>query len=68
MHKYNSHKGNIIITDKPLLEEVGYQIREQDQSEIRDLIVALRVRDITDRDLLKLIDYCDHLVTHTASL
>ena len=68
MHKYNSHKGNIIITDKPLLEEVGYQIREQDQTEIRDLIVALRARDITDRDLLKLIDYCDHLVTHTASL
>ena len=68
MHKYNSHKGNIINTDKPLLEEVGYQIREQDQSEIRDLIVALRLRDITDRDLLKLIDYCDHLVTHTASL
>ncbi len=67
MHKYSSHQANI-TTDKALIEEVVFQITEEDQSEIRDLIVALKQRDITDRDLLKMIDYCDHLVNVTSLL
>ena len=41
---------------------------EKDKREMRDLIVELNQRDITDRDLLKMIDYCDHLVTVTSLL
>jgi hypothetical protein len=67
MHKYNSLQVNI-TTDTPLIEVMGNQITEKDQREIRDLIVALKQKDITDRDLLKVIDYCDHLVSVTNSL
>jgi hypothetical protein len=67
MHKYNSLQVNI-FTDTPLIEEMGNQITEKDQNEIRDLIVALKQKVITDRDLLKVIDYCDHLVSVTNSL
>lgn len=67
MHKYNSLQVNI-TTDKPLIEVIGNQITEKDQREIRDLIVGLKQKDIKDRDLLKVIDYCDHLVSVTNSL
>jgi hypothetical protein len=41
MYKYISHKSNI-TTGTPQVEEVEYQITEQDQSEIKQLILTLK--------------------------
>ena len=67
MQTYNPQKSDI-TSDSTNIKEDDCQISEQEQNEIRDLIVAVRSREIKDRDQQKLIDYCEHLVSHTHSL
>ncbi len=52
-----------------MVAESGQYISEKDSTEIRELIGSLKLRDLQgDRDILKMIEYCDHLLMHTMSM